>query len=163
MVSDEGGTLKRQPLPEQRDEISEKIAWITEGFFKIGPYRVGLDPIIGLVPGAGDLVTALAAVVIVQRGIALGIPKGAIARMTLNVVIDAVVGSIPFLGDLFDFAFKANTKNLRILRESMRGERRAGRDWLFVGAVMAVLLAALILPLLVLYWLVGAVITSRGW
>ncbi|HWR54127.1 MAG TPA: DUF4112 domain-containing protein [Bryobacteraceae bacterium] len=153
--------MKRQPIPEQRDEISEKIAWLTEGIFRIGPYRVGLDPIIGLVPGAGDLVTALAAIVIVQRGIALGIPRGAIARMTLNVVIDAVVGAIPFLGDLFDFAFKANTKNLGILRESIRGERRAGRDWLFVGAVMVTLVAALILPILVLYWVAQAVITSR--
>jgi hypothetical protein len=83
--------------------------------------------------------------------------------MTLNVVIDAAVGAIPFLGDMFDFAFKANTKNLQILRESLRGERRAGRDWLFIGAVILALSAALILPLLVLYWLVTAVITSRGW
>ncbi len=155
--------MKRQPVRVERDEISEKIAWITEGFFRIGPYRVGLDPIIGLVPGAGDLITALVAMIIVQRGIALRIPKGAIARMALNVVIDTAVGAIPFLGDLFDFAFKANTKNLQILRESIRGERRAGRDWLFVGAVMLALLAALILPILVIYWLVTAVIPSRGW
>lgn len=67
--------MKRQRLPEQRDDISERIAWITEGFFRIGPYRFGLDPIIGLVPGAGDLVTALAAMIIIQRAIALRVRK----------------------------------------------------------------------------------------
>ncbi len=143
------------------DPVAEKVEWLTEGLIQIGPWRIGLDPLVGLVPGLGDLVMALAAMIIVQRAIALRIPKPAIARMVLNVVIDAVVGAIPFLGDAFDFAFKANTKNLRILRESLAGTRRSGRDWLFLILVALVLAACLLVPVVVFYYVLRAVLPSR--
>jgi hypothetical protein len=153
--------MKRQP--ERRDETAEKIAWLTEGLIKVGPYRIGLDPIVGLVPGIGDFLTAAASVILVQRAIALGIPKTAVARMVVNVAVDAAVGAIPFLGDLFDFAFKANTKNLAILRESLQGRRRTGRDRLFVVAVAVALALALALPLIVLIYVAYAMLPSKLW
>jgi hypothetical protein len=154
-------SMKR--VPEGRDQAAEKIAWLTEGLIRIGPYRIGLDPIIGLVPGVGDFLTAIASVIIVLRAIALGIPKAAVARMVVNVAVDAAVGAIPFLGDLFDFAFKANTKNLAILRESLQGRRRTGRDRLFVIGVSAALVIAVALPLIVLFYVAYAMLPSKLW
>jgi hypothetical protein len=155
--------MKRQPVPQRRDDTAEKIAWLTEGLIRIGPYRIGLDPIVGLVPGIGDFITAVASVVIVQRAIALGVPKAAVARMVVNVAVDAAVGAIPFLGDLFDFAFKANTKNLAILRESLEGQRRHGRDRLFVIGVAVALVVAVALPLIVLFYVAYAMLPSKLW
>lgn len=79
--------------------------------------RVGLDAIIGLVPGIGDAATTLVQSYIIWEARRLGAPASVIARMVGNVALDGVVGIIPFVGDLFDATFKANIRNMRILRE----------------------------------------------
>lgn len=82
--------------------------------------RLGLDSVIGLVPGVGDAVSAAFATWIVAEAARLGVPKRKLARMMVNVLIDAGVGTIPVAGDLFDVAFKANARNFEILREHLR-------------------------------------------
>lgn len=82
--------------------------------------RLGLDSVIGLVPGIGDAITAAFATWIVAEAARLGVPKRKLARMMLNVLIDAGVGAIPIAGDLFDVAFRANTRNFEILRGHLR-------------------------------------------
>jgi len=77
--------------------------------------KVGLDPIIGLIPGVGDAITTAISLYIVYEGYKLGATQNQIARMIGNVAVDALVGTVPVLGDLFDFAFKANQRNLKIL------------------------------------------------
>jgi hypothetical protein len=77
--------------------------------------KIGLDPIVGLVPVVGDTLTTLAALYIVYEGRRLGADGPTTAKMLANVAIDAVGGAIPVVGDLFDFAFKANTRNLKLL------------------------------------------------
>jgi hypothetical protein len=77
--------------------------------------RIGLDPIIGLFPGGGDTVSMLLSAYIVVEAALLGLPKPTLLRMVLNIVIDAVTGTIPFLGDLFDAVSKANTRNLKLV------------------------------------------------
>jgi hypothetical protein len=77
--------------------------------------RIGLDPIIGLVPGVGDLVTTAVALYIVYEGRKLGATNAQLTSMLGNVAIDMAVGAVPVLGDAFDFAFTANQRNLRIL------------------------------------------------
>lgn len=77
--------------------------------------RFGLDSIIGLIPGIGDAVTTAMGAYIIYRAHQLGAPKPLLARMVLNLTIDGVVGAIPIFGDLFDFAFRANLKNVRML------------------------------------------------
>lgn len=78
-------------------------------------FRVGLDPLIGLLPGAGDLISDAISLYIVYEGWRLGATKGQLARMIGNVAIDTLIGAVPVAGDVFDFAFKANARNLRIL------------------------------------------------
>jgi hypothetical protein len=135
------------------DELSEQIAWLMDSSIRIGPFSIGLDALIGLIPGLGDVVTNLMSGIIVVRAMQHGVPRSAILRMLVNMGIDTAVGSIPVVGDIFDFAYKANAKNLRIYRESLSGTRKPLKDWGFVVLVMAFLLAMIVLPILGLIYL----------
>ena len=139
---------RMQRDPRDVDEWLEKLAWLMDRSIKVGPWSIGLDGIIGLIPGFGDATGGLLSSMIVLGAIQAGIPRAAIARMMANVAIDSVVGMVPFVGDLFDFAFKANTKNVTILREALRGERRRSKDWGFLFVILIVLLILIALPLI---------------
>ena len=112
----------------------------------IGPWRVGLDGFIGLIPGVGDMATAAISALIIARAMQSGIPKSAVMRMVINVGLDSLAGAVPLFGDLFDFAFKSNTYNVQIYREAVRGEREPVRDWVFVLFVSLILLIIVSLP-----------------
>lgn len=75
-------------------------------------FRIGLDPVLGVLPGAGDAVAAGLSLYIVLESARLGVPYRTLARMLANIGIDAVVGAVPLVGDLFDAAFKANRRNV---------------------------------------------------
>jgi len=77
--------------------------------------RFGVDALIGLVPGIGDVVTTLMSLYIVQEARALGAPRHLIARMLVNVALDGVVGAVPLLGDAFDVMWRANRRNVALL------------------------------------------------
>jgi len=81
--------------------------------------RLGLDAVIGLVPGVGDLISTAVALYIVNEARALGVPRTLLARMLGNVALDGVVGSVPVLGDMFDVAFRANRRNVALLRQHL--------------------------------------------
>lgn len=78
--------------------------------------RFGADSVVGLIPGVGDLVTAGMACFIIMEANRMGAPKHLIARMIANVAIDGVAGSVPVIGDIFDLAFRANLRNMKLLR-----------------------------------------------
>lgn len=80
-----------------------------------GGFRIGVDGIIGLVPVVGDFAAAGASLYIVAQVARAGVPASGLARMVLNVELDAVVGAIPLLGDVFDVAFKANLRNAKLM------------------------------------------------
>jgi hypothetical protein len=86
--------------------------------------RFGLDALIGLVPGIGDAVTTFVSLYIVNEARALGAPRHLIARMLANVALDSVVGVVPFLGDAFDVMWRANRRNLTLLRNHFAHEAR---------------------------------------
>jgi Domain of unknown function (DUF4112) len=83
-------------------------------------FRFGWDGLIGLVPGVGDAVGAILSTYIILQASRLGAPKSVITTMIVNVAIDTVVGWIPVLGDLFDFGWKSNTKNLALLEQHLQ-------------------------------------------
>jgi hypothetical protein len=74
--------------------------------------------------------------------------------MVINVGVDSLVGLLPVLGDIFDFAYKSNIRNLQIYREALKGERRPVKDWAFIGLVLAILLVIAALPFIALIYLV---------
>src|SRR5579883_2390137 len=106
-----------------RDPWIEHLAYLMDGFIPIGPWTIGLDPLLGLLPGVGDVIGALISMVIVFRAVQAGIPRIAVARMMTNIAIDTLVGTIPILGDAFDFAYKSNLKNLRIYEQALYDRR----------------------------------------
>jgi hypothetical protein len=87
--------------------------------------RFGADSLVGLIPGIGDAVTAGVACLIILEARRLGAPRYVVARMIGNVALDGLVGTIPVVGDLFDLAFRANLRNMRLLRKHFdKVERR---------------------------------------
>lgn len=90
--------------------------------------RVGLDALIGLVPGIGDAISAALASYIIWEARQLGLPRWKIARMIGNVAVDTAIGAIPFAGDVFDVVFKANQRNLRIIHDHLGTAKRGPRE-----------------------------------
>jgi hypothetical protein len=125
----------------------ETIAWLLDNSIPVpglGGRRFGIDAIIGFVPIVGDLVSGGIGLFVVWRAARLGLPRVAVARMLANTAIDMAIGSIPVIGDAFDLWFKANTRNLGIMRRHLEEPGRSTRDeWLglllLVGAVVLVI------------------------
>lgn len=118
--------------------------------------RFGWDAIIGLVPWAGDLVTALMACVIIVQAHRMGVPRVVQFRMLLNVGIDLVIGLVPLFGDIADLFWKSNTRNMALLETHAAGSRRASTgDWLFVASILAAIVALAALPLVLFAWFIG--------
>jgi hypothetical protein len=143
----------------EEDPFIEWLAWLMDESIRIGPWSVGLDGFIGLIPGIGDVAGAAVSSLIIARAMQSGIAKSAVVRMVLNVALDSLAGAVPFFGDVFDFAFKANTYNVQIYREAMRGERQPIQDWLFIVLIFIILLLAVVLPIVGLIFLTRLLIT----
>ena len=90
--------------------------------------RFGLDAVLGLVPGIGDLLTTAMSLYIVHEARQLGAPAFLVARMLGNVAIDGVVGAVPLVGDVFDVMWRSNHRNMRLLQEWLAAEERRGRN-----------------------------------
>lgn len=113
--------------------------------------RFGLEPIAGLVPFAGDAVGFVASGLLVTTMARHGASPRLVARMLVNVGVDALVGSVPVLGSVFDVVFKANDRNVRLLREHYEEGRHTGSVWPIVAATVAALIALAVLLAWVLY------------
>jgi len=102
-----------------------------------GGYRIGLDGFIGLVPVVGDIVAAFISSFIVLRGAQLGVGTPHLLRMMLNILVEAVVGLVPVFGDLFDFVWKANEKNMALIERHLpeQSPRRSARKRLSFAAL----------------------------
>jgi hypothetical protein len=132
----------------QIQQFVERLSrWMDSAFeVPVVGWRFGWDALIGLLPGVGDAATTLVALYIVALAGKVGLPRVTVARMGLNVAIDMLLGSLPLVGDLFDVYFKANVRNARLLNERLADTSPAARraqtsDWLFVGLVLASLVA----------------------
>ncbi|PYI52367.1 MAG: DUF4112 domain-containing protein [Verrucomicrobia bacterium] len=117
--------------------------------------RFGLDPIIGLLPGIGDVSSAIISAVALIHAARYGVPKILLARMATNILINELVGIIPGLGDAFSFWFKSNVRNYQLLRRYSAAPTRSRKgDWIFLVAVLSLLFVivctGLIVSLLVL-------------
>ena len=117
--------------------------------------RVGIDPVIGLLPGIGDVASAIVSAVALIHAVRYGLPKILLARMAMNILINELVGIIPGLGDAFSVWFKSNVRNYELLQRYSAAPARSRRsDWIFVIAVLGLLFvivcAGLIVTALVL-------------
>jgi uncharacterized protein DUF4112 len=114
-------------------------------------FRIGIDPIVGLVPGLGDLLGGIASLYIILEAARAGAPTSVLLRMGANVGIDTIIGSIPVLGDLFDFGWKSNTRNARLLARHLEqpiATRRASTA-LVVGVLAGLAVIAIGMSVLI--------------
>jgi hypothetical protein len=164
----EQGTAYRVPRSapensaEQRLRRLERLAWILDRSIPVGNARIGLDPIIGLLPGLGDWIGAMLSVYVLYEGARLGAPTPILLRMTGNILIEAIIGAVPVAGDFFDFVWQANARNMALIRRHHDGKwkpRSLRGVWIAVLAV-----ALLVLSLVVgLSYLVIRAIMSLDW
>jgi hypothetical protein len=133
------------------DKHLERIGFLLDRAIKIPgtDIRVGLDPILGFFfPVVGDWVGGLVGVYVILASIRHGLPKSVITKMVFNVGVDFALGSLPVVGDAFDFAWKSNTKNLRLLNRYASGKHgSAWSDWawvLILLGILAVLMIAIV-------------------
>ena len=154
------------PRPPQRQAAVrarlKRLAWLLDSAIPLpGGYRIGLDGLIGLVPGLGDVVAALLSSYIVVEAARLRVPASVLLRIKLNVALELIIGAVPVAGDLFDFAFKANERNVRLLEASLgppeQVRRRSG--WT-VAAALAAPALVLLLALALVIGLVALVVAG---
>jgi hypothetical protein len=147
----------RQSNAETVDAL-RRWAVLLDSYFRLPgtPIRFGLDAILGLVPGLGDLSTPVFAALILVHAVRMRLPLVVQARMVLNAGIDMVLGLVPLLGDVVDVAWKANLRNLALLERHARpGIPPSRADYVFVGVWLTLLALIAILPLLVIGWLLS--------
>lgn len=111
--------------------------------------RFGIDPILSLVPGLGDMATPLFTMVLFAHAIGLGVPRIVLVRMAMNALIDAAIGAVPLLGNVGDVFWRANTANLALLeRHAHPGARPRSGDYAFVWGITAFLGMLLAVPVI---------------
>ncbi len=120
--------------------------------------KFGLDALLGLIPGVGDIGSAAIGGYILIAASKLGVPTLVMWRMIINTAIDTMLGAIPFVGDLFDVAFRSNSRNVRLLLDSVKDPQRARRSsrWVLVGLFLvfaAISAVSLLATFLVFRWL----------
>ena len=138
------------------DKSLDMLSHLLDDFIRVPgtSIRFGLDGIIALVPGVGDLLQGAASSIIILAAWARGVPKVILGRMVANVGIEVLVGLVPIAGDMFDIAWKANRRNYALLTGSLQEpQRHARRSWIFFAGLCAVLLVLMVLPLIVFSWL----------
>ena len=158
-----GGKLERARVVEIEENLEQLSRWM-DGLFRIPGvgWRFGLDALVGLIPGVGDTLTSLVSFYILASAVRYRVPKITLLRMGLNIGVDYVLGAVPFVGDLFDAAWKSNQMNIELLRRRATvsaEEARSGRlsDWLFVGLIILTLIALLIASVSVAIYLLSLV------
>ncbi len=162
LVKRGGEMLQQKHSRAEVEQSLEQLSNWMDGLFRIPGtgWRFGLDALVGLVPGVGDVATTAVSFYILAAGVRYRVPKVTLARMAANVAVDYLVGAVPFVGDLFDAAWKSNRKNVGLLRERASvpaEEARRGRlsDWLFLGLLLLILLTLLAGSLAVSLWLLA--------
>jgi hypothetical protein len=152
--------LHTTPIPPRSTTLDalRRYAVLLDSQFRVPGtnIRFGLDAIIGLIPGLGDISTPVFSALLLLQGVRMRLPIVVQARMVLNAAIDMLLGFVPILGDLVDVGFKANLRNLALLeRHSTRGVPPSQADYIFVIVCIIVLAFIAIAPILALVWLLA--------
>ena len=124
---------------------ARQIAMLLDAQFNVAGIRFGMDAIVGLIPGVGDAGSAAVGAYLLRAAARLGVPTVVIARMLLNVLIDAAIGLIPIVGDYLDVLYKANAKNARLVIDAVENRTTTNRaSWFKLLAMFAVFLTIVV-------------------
>ena len=126
---------------QQVEPLFRWIALLMDDLLRIPGtrFRFGIDPLIGLIPGLGDTGAAMVSALALIQAARHGLPKIVLARMSVNILLNELIGIVPVIGDAFSFWFKSNARNHQLIKEHMGAPRKSKRsDWIFViGVLMA--------------------------
>jgi hypothetical protein len=118
-------------------------------------WSIGLDPLLGLIPGIGDVIANLIGTVILGIATRLQIPRIVLTRMSLNLLINGTAGAVPVIGDLFSVWFRSHARNAALLREAaQKPDRETHADWFYVVGIIGGTVALLLLTIAFMIWLV---------
>lgn len=121
-------------------------------------FRIGLDPIIGLLPGLGDTASAIASALALVYAARSGLPKVLLARMAGNILINELIGIIPGIGDAFSFWFKSNARNYELLKRHAAGPQQSRKsDWIFLFAILGLLFLIVFAGVIVSFLILAAI------
>jgi len=155
--------IERQRQIEVEKGLDD-LAFYLDGLFRVPGtgWRFGLDALIGLIPNVGDTLTSFASFYILVAGVRYGVPKITLLRMAFNIAVDYFVGSIPVIGDAFDFFWKSNQMNMNLIRTRASGHGKGKTsDYIFVfgliGLLVAILVGSIVASSLIIYY----ILTSR--
>ncbi|HST51060.1 MAG TPA: DUF4112 domain-containing protein [Pyrinomonadaceae bacterium] len=150
------GTRKRAEV----ERSLEQLSYVMDGLLRIPGtgWRIGLDAIVGLIPGVGDFATTAVSLYILAAGVRYRVPKVTLLRMATNIGIDYLLGSVPVVGDIFDAAWKSNQMNVELLKRraavgAEEAQRGRASDWLFLSVLVVGLLVLLFGTVALSLWL----------
>lgn len=143
------------PDREQLMKVADLLAQVLDTTVKIPGTNLylGLDPLLGLVPGVGDAIANLLGTIILGLASRLRLPRIVLARMSLNLLINGTLGAVPIFGDLFSVWFRSHARNAALLREAAnRPQRETGHDWFYVTGIIAGTTVLLLLMITLMVW-----------
>lgn len=152
--------IKVLPRDEAREHliaIADILAKVMDTTIRIPgtSWYIGLDPLLGLIPGIGDALANLIGTVILGLATRLQLPRIVLARMSLNLLINGTLGAVPIVGDLFSVWFRSHMKNAALLREAaMKPDRETHTDWFYVIGIIGGTVALLLLMIAFVVWLI---------
>ncbi|HQX41295.1 MAG TPA: DUF4112 domain-containing protein [Niabella sp.] len=146
---------------DPRLKIVRRVSKLMDEEFAIGKFKFGIDPLLNLIPIAGDIGGYVISMSLIITMLQHGASGKVVAKMVLNASLDALIGAIPFLGWIFDFTFKANTRNVKLLSEHYTDGKHRGSALPIITVIIIIMLLVIILLIFlvvrIFYWLDGLV------
>lgn len=149
--------LPRDEAREHLMAIADMLAKALDATIRIPgtSIYIGLDPLLGLIPGIGDVLANLIGAIILGLATRLQLPRIVLARMSLNLLINGAVGAVPIVGDLFSVWFRSHMRNAALLRDAvMKPDRETHNDWFYVVGIIGGTVALLLVTIAFVVWLV---------
>jgi hypothetical protein len=139
----------------------DRLAWYLDNSIQLPGLnvRVGIDPLVGLIPGIGDTIGAIMSSYILSEAARLGAPKSILLKMAFNIAVDALAGTLPIFGDLFDFGWKTNQRNARILGDYLDNPRETVAS----SHLLALVLVGSLIGLFIFVGLLGYLLVYALW
>lgn len=144
-----------------QSQFIERLSWLLDESITLpNGYKIGLDGFIGLIPGLGDFVGGSLSSYIIYKAYQLGVPRMILGRMIINMMVETVLGAIPVAGDIFDFVWKANKRNVALLKDyqyqpQQTYRRSVMQNILFILGLVGIL--ALMIALIA--WIIGLLVS----
>jgi hypothetical protein len=147
--------LPRDEGQEHLLAIADILAKVLDTSIRIPgtSWSIGLDPLLGLIPGIGDVIANLIGTVMLGIATRLQVPRIVLTRMSLNLLINGTVGAVPIVGDLFSVWFRSHARNAALLREAaLKPDRETHADWFYVAGIIGGTVALLLLTIAFVIW-----------